>query len=109
MFMNMITTCSDSIQMAANFGYGCDKAQISAVCPVTCKSCPTIAPTTQQPTVAPSPIPTESPTFMPTVPSGAPITVAHYPGANAAAVNRSDGPAIAPSLASAHGSLRRSE
>jgi hypothetical protein len=42
-------------------------------------------------------------------PKRCPLTVAHYTGANAAAVNGADGPAIAPSLASAHGSLRRSE
>ena len=47
-------------------------------------------------------------------PKRCPLTVAHYTGANAAAVNRADGPAIngpaiAPSLAGAHGSLRRSE
>ena len=51
-YLDMISTCAATIPLAASFGYGCTNSQISAACPVTCKTCPT----------APA-LPTWSPTF----------------------------------------------
>ncbi len=70
--MSLISTCAATMPLAEGLGFGCSKSQISAVCPVTCNSCPivtTLAPTASPTTASPT---TASPTYSPTMHSSTP-------------------------------------